>query len=133
MDDQPALTISLMIAVEDVAAAIDWYRQALGAQVQWSLGSVAALRISGAPILLAEPANNGWEAPSRLGTTTARIEVFTADPDGFIARGVEAGATVRDPIQNYDTPWGQHRQGTFTDPFGHLWFVGDHSPLDATG
>jgi hypothetical protein len=26
-------------------------------------------------------------------------------------------------------PWGPHRQGTFVDPFGHLWFVGDRSPL----
>jgi hypothetical protein len=26
-------------------------------------------------------------------------------------------------------PWGRHRQGSFTDPFGHRWFVGDRSPL----
>jgi PhnB protein len=26
-------------------------------------------------------------------------------------------------------PWGIHRQGGFIDPFGHLWLVGDKSPL----
>jgi uncharacterized glyoxalase superfamily protein PhnB len=26
-------------------------------------------------------------------------------------------------------PWGIHRQGSFVDPFGHLWLVGDESPL----
>lgn len=26
-------------------------------------------------------------------------------------------------------PWGVHRQGGFIDPFGHLWLVGDRSPL----
>jgi PhnB protein len=28
-------------------------------------------------------------------------------------------------------PWGAHRQGGFLDPFGHLWLVGDMSPLGA--
>jgi hypothetical protein len=28
-------------------------------------------------------------------------------------------------------PWGVHRQGGFIDPFGHLWLVGDRSPLGA--
>jgi uncharacterized glyoxalase superfamily protein PhnB len=27
-------------------------------------------------------------------------------------------------------PWGVHRQGGFTDPFGHRWLVGDKSPLN---
>jgi len=26
-------------------------------------------------------------------------------------------------------PWGPHRQGGFVDPYGHLWLVGDRSPL----
>jgi hypothetical protein len=27
-------------------------------------------------------------------------------------------------------PWGLHRQGSFTDPFGHRWSVGDRTPLE---
>jgi hypothetical protein len=26
--------------------------------------------------------------------------------------------------------WGPHRQGGFVDPFGHIWLVGDRSPLE---
>ena len=43
---------------------------------------------------------------------------------------VDAGADGRgDPVRDHLLPWGVHRQGTFLDPFGHLWFVGDKSPL----
>ena len=131
MADVRSLTISVMLAVEDVPAAVDWYRTAIGAELQWDLGSVAGLRVAGAPLLLGEPGNNGWAAPAVLGTTSTRIEVFVADPDAFVDRAVAAGATAVDPIEVHSMPWGPHRQGTFTDPFGHLWFVGDHSPLDA--
>jgi PhnB protein len=55
-------------------------------------------------------------------------------PDGFIEPAVSAGAdgTV-DEIRDHQTPWGIHRQGGFIDPFGHLWLVGDRSPLRAHG
>jgi PhnB protein len=125
------LVISLMLAVPDATAALDWYRRALGAEELWNLGSVVGLQIDGAPFFLAEPAGNGWESPGVIGTTTVRVEVFVDDPDSFVARAVAAGATsidggVRD---HFEAPWGKHRQGGFNDPFGHLWLVGDKSPL----
>ncbi len=121
--------ISVMLAVEDTPSAVEWYKRALGANVLWSLGSVAGLEIDGAPFFLGEPANNGWESPSKLGITSTRVEVFCDDPDAFIARAVEAGAQDKDPIRNHQMPWGIHRQGGFIDPFGHIWLVGDRSPL----
>jgi hypothetical protein len=36
-----------------------------------------------------------------------------------------------DKIRDDEMPWGVHRQGGFIDPFGHLWLVGDRSPLSA--
>ena len=61
---------------------------------------------------------------------SVRIEVFCDDPDAFISRALAAGATAgRHRIQVHATPWGPHRQGGFVDPFGHIWFVGDRSPL----
>lgn len=108
-----------------------WYQEALGAALRWDLGSVVGLDIAGAPLLLGEPADNGWLSPDSLGTTTTRIELFVDDPDALVTRAVDAGATPIDPMETYDMPWGRHRQGTFLDPFGHLWFVGDHSPIDA--
>jgi PhnB protein len=49
--------------------------------------------------------------------------------DGFMARAVAAGAKVRSEVRGHEVPWGTHRQGGFTDPFGHNWSVGDISPL----
>ena len=124
-----APVISLMLAVPDAPAAVEWYQRALGAKLLWSLGSVAGLVIEGAPFFVAEPARNGWETPAEVGTTTIRVEVFCDDPDGFIRRAIAAGASNLDSIRDHERPWGVHRQGIFTDPFGHLWFVGDRSPL----
>lgn len=64
--NQPEVSISVMLAVEDATAARAWYEKALGS---------------------------------------------------------------RDPVRDHDTPWGRHRQGSFDDPYGHRWLVGDRSPL----
>jgi uncharacterized glyoxalase superfamily protein PhnB len=124
------MQISVMLGVEDAATAVAWYKSALGAKELWNLGSVAGLSIAGAPIFVGEPANNGWESPSKLGTTSVRVEVFCDDPDTFIEKAVLAGANGEiDKIRNHQAPWGTHRQGGFVDPFGHIWLVGDKSPL----
>jgi uncharacterized glyoxalase superfamily protein PhnB len=119
-----------MLAVPDATAAAQWYAQALGATELWNLGSVVGLTVEGAPFFLGEPANNGWETPATAGTRTVRVEVFVDNPDSFIARAVAAGADGDvDPIRDHKAAWGIHRQGGFIDPFGHLWLVGDRSPL----
>ncbi len=47
-----------------------------------------------------------------------------------IEKAVMAGVNGEfDKIRNHHMPWGVHRQGSFIDPFGHLWLVGDKSPL----
>jgi uncharacterized glyoxalase superfamily protein PhnB len=121
--------LSLMLAVSDTPAAVDWYRRALGAEVLWSLGSVAGLEIGGAPFLLHEPVAGRLASPLEIGITTVRVELFVDDPDEVIARAVAAGAIGGD-IRDHEAPWGIHRQGGFTDPFGHIWLVGDKSPLN---
>jgi PhnB protein len=128
----PGPLISLMLAVPDAQTATDWYRRALGATEMWNLGSVVGLEIEGAPFFLHEPTNNGFDSPMAIGTTTVRVEVFVDDPDAYIRRAIEAGADgTIDGIQDHETPWGRHRQGGFRDPFGHVWLVGDKSPLRA--
>ena len=121
--------ISLMLAVPDTPTAVEWYRQALGAQLLWSLGSVAGLEIEGAPFFLHEPVAESFASPQEIRTTTVRVELFVDDPDGVIARAVAAGASGRAVVE-HTAPWGTHRQGGFTDPFGHSWSVGDRSPLE---
>ena len=124
--------ISLMLAVPDAATAAQWYAQALRATEWWNLGGVVGLTVEGAPFFLGEPVDNGWDTPAAAGTTTVRVEVFVDDPDSFIERAVAAGADGSvDEIRDHEAPWGIHRQGGFIDPFGHLWLVGDRSPLSA--
>jgi len=123
-------TISAMLAVLNVQDALAWYQRALGAKILWNLGSVAGLEIAGAAFFLGEPANNGWESPEKLGITSTRVEVFCDDPDTFIKLALDAGAKGSlDDLRDHEALWGVHRQGHFFDPFGHLWLVGDHSPL----
>ncbi len=126
------IIISVMLAVPDAPAAVDWYKKALGASELWNLGAVAGLQIAGAVFFVGEPANNGWESPRKLGSTSTRIEVFCNDPDTFISKAVAAGANGSlDKIKDHEAPWGIHRQGGFVDPFGHIWLVGDKSPLNS--
>ena len=119
--------ISVMLAVPDAGAAAAWYATALGAAELWNLGSVIALEVDGAPFLLHEP-TDGFAAPA--GAVTARIEVFSDDPDALVGRALAAGADgAGDEVRDHETPWGVHRQGGFRDPFGHVWLVGDETPL----
>jgi uncharacterized glyoxalase superfamily protein PhnB len=122
--------ISVMLAVPDAPLAARWYAEALGAEELWNLGSVIGMSVAGAPFFLGEPEGNGWATPAELGSRTVRVEVFVDDPDGVVARAVAAGADGRgDGVRDHEMPWGTHRQGGFVDPFGHLWLVGDRSPL----
>lgn len=125
-----APVLSVMLAVSNAQEAADWYKKAIGATELWNFGSVIGLNMAGCCFFLGEPENNGWESPAKLGITTTRVEVFCDDPDSFINQAVLAGANGSiDKIKNHETPWGIHRQGGFVDPFGHIWLVGDRSPL----
>jgi PhnB protein len=130
-DDAAPPVISVMLIVPDAAAAVDWYRRALGASALWDLGGVAGLSIGGAAFFLHEvnPDNPAEVSPETAGTTSVRVEVFVDDPDAFVERAVAAGAAPGSAVEDHQVPWGVHRQGGFTDPFGHRWSVGDRSPL----
>ncbi|HEX7303409.1 VOC family protein [Lentzea sp.] len=121
--------VSVMLIVPDAYAAVAWYKSALGATEMWNLGGVAGLDIGGAPFFVHEvnPENPAESAPGDV--TSVRVELFTENPEEFIARAVAAGATAGSTVVSHQMPWGTHRQGGFTDPFGHKWSVGDRSPL----
>lgn len=129
------VAISVMLIVPDAEKAIDWYKKALGASELWNLGGVAGLTIEGAPIFLHQvnPDNPSEDCPAGVGGTSVRVEVFTDDPDGFVRRAEAAGATVTSSVASHQLAWGVHRQGGFTDPFGHKWSVGDRTPLREYG
>ena len=123
--------VSVMLIVPDAAAAVDWYRAALGAAELWNLGGVAGLHIDRAPFFIHEqvPGRKTERSPNDAGLTTTRIELFVDDPSSLIDRAARAGATAVQPPSDHQAPWGLHRQGGSTDPFGHRWSVGDRTPL----
>jgi PhnB protein len=127
--------ISVMLIVSDAEAAVAWYKDALGATELWNLGGVAGLEIDGAPFFLHEvnPENPSETSPDRLAVTSTRIELFVEDPDRFMERAIAAGASLGSELEDHQQPWGTHRQGGFRDPFGHVWSVGDRSPLSRRG
>jgi len=123
--------LSVMLIVSDARAAVDWYLSVLGATALWDLGGVAAMTIEGAPFLIHEavPGRTGERSPADAGLTTTRVELFLDDPEHLIDRAGQGGATQVEPPIDHEVPWGVHRQGGFTDPFGHRWSVGDRTPL----
>lgn len=127
--------ISVMLIVPHADTAVAWYTRALGARELWNLGGVAGLEVDGAPFFLHEtnPGNPAETDPQRAGRTSTRIELFVQDPDVVLDRALAAGATRESAIEDHETPWGTHRQGSFKDPFGHSWSVGDGSPLGRHG
>lgn len=133
-EPQPPV-VSVMLIVPDAAAAASWYGEAFGATELWNLGSVRGLTIAGAPFFLHEavPTNSHEGTPQQLGATTTRIEIFVEDPDAFLARAAAAQPATVSPPQDHEMPWGNHRQGAVHDPFGHVWSVGDRSPLNPGG
>ncbi len=127
----PSTALSVMLIVPDAQAAVRWYGAALGATALWDLGSVAGLEVEGAPFFLHEavPGRATERSPVDAGLSTTRIEIFVEDPDQFVEQASDAGASDVERPSDHDAPWGIHRQGGFTDPFGHRWSVGDPTPL----
>ena len=127
--------ISVMLAVPDGSAAIEFYKAAFDATLLWSLGTgadvVAGLAIHGAPFFLAHEAPPyGTRAPSSAGFTTVRIELFVDDPVAVHTLAIAAGAVEHSPVREHTHPTVGPRpirrmlQGSVTDPFGHIWLIG---------
>jgi PhnB protein len=126
--------IAPMLAVSDGNAAIEFYRAAFGAVLQWHLDGghvVAGLSIDGAPFFLAHQSPpHGTRGPDSVGFTTVRIELFVDDPVAVHRQAVAAGAIERDPVQEHThatvgpRPIRRMLQGALVDPFGHMWLVG---------
>jgi PhnB protein len=116
------------LAVRDVDAAVDFYRQAFGAieereRVRAPDGpQVAVLSIAGHPLGVATEAPDlGTPSPETIGATTVRISLHVDDPDAVAAQAIAAGGREMFPVA--DQPYGL-RQGRVVDPFGHHWLIG---------
>jgi PhnB protein len=118
-------TVTPYLVVKGAARAIEFYKNAFGAQELYRLdgpgGQVmhAEIKIGDSPVMLADEVPQMQAvSPETLGGTPVSLMIYTEDSDALAARAVEAGITVKRPVA--DQFYG-HRSGTFLDPFGHMW------------
>lgn len=123
-----SLTPHLVCA--NAAAAIDFYRQAFGAEEIMRLpmpdGKLghAMLRIGDSMLMLADEFPQ-WEShsPATLRGSPVTIHLAVTDVDAAFEQAIAAGATAR--MAPADMFWGD-RYGVLVDPFGHHWSVATH-------
>ena len=125
--DQRKTTLAAMLSVRRGAEAIEFYKQAFGAEVLFRLDApdgavVAQLAIDGADFWVADeaPAYQNF-SPESLAGSTVRMVITVDDPDTMFARAVAGGASVVQPVADQDYGW---RQGRVVDPYGHHWEIG---------
>ncbi len=118
------------LVVKDAAAAIEFYKKALGAtellRMPGPEGKIAhaEVKIGDSIIfLMDEQPKDSMKSPQTLGASHAGLYLYVKDVDALFRRALEAGAKEFQPVQ--DMFWGD-RVGKFTDPSGYLWGVATH-------
>lgn len=113
------------LCCKNAAAAIDFYKKALGATEIYRItmdGLVghAELQIGATTIMLSdEYPEIGVLSPQTLRGSPVVIFMYVADVDQFTQRALAAGLQSVKPVENQ--VYGD-RGGKFVDPFGHLWW-----------
>jgi PhnB protein len=123
-------SVTPYLIIRDAAEAIEFYKKAFGATELFRFpapdGKIghAEIKIGDSPIMLADEfADMGYKGPQSLGGSPVSIMLYVEDVDAVFDRAVEAGASVKEALQ--DKFYGD-RMGTLTDPFGHRWHIGTH-------
>ena len=123
-------TLTPHITVRDADKALEFYKNALGAEVlnvaRMPDGKVihAALRIGDSMLMLNDEfPEMGGLSPLSTGGAGVTIHIYTENVDEAFNRAVAAGAKVAMPLM--DQFWGD-RYGIVSDPFGHKWSIATH-------
>lgn len=121
-------TITPSLVVGDARSAIDFYERAFGAEEVHSMtmpGGTriihADLKIGDSHLFLSEELPEMGEGGRAGAGCGLQLNLYVRDVDQAFARAVDAGATVRQPLQ--DQFWGD-RWGAVLDPFGYEWGIG---------
>ena len=123
-------TLTPYFTVRDAVRAIEFYKQAFGAQERGVMkgpdGKVmhAELKIGDSIVMLADEFPEfGAVAPESGGNTSMGLHIYVDNVDQAFDRAVKAGAKVEMPVS--DQFWGD-RYGKLRDPFGHKWSIATH-------
>jgi uncharacterized glyoxalase superfamily protein PhnB len=128
-------TITPYLTCRDAHEAIDWYRDAFGAELVGDVYPMsdtddrvghAELRIGESTIFLSDEwPEGGVYAPASTGHSTTGFVIYVPNVDRTFARAVDLGATVDRPVADQ---FHGARAGWLLDPFGHRWNVGTALP-----
>lgn len=120
-------SLTPFLCVDGAAAAIDFYVAVFGATLVSRMdgpnGTVAHAELDfGAGRLQLGDPQDAYQlaAPDRGAFATESIGLYCADADTVVARAVDAGATIREPLQTFVTG---DRFASIIDPFGRRWTV----------
>lgn len=124
--------LSPHIVVSDAKAAIDFYKQAFGAQELVRHNAPdgqkvmhCGLLIQGGMLMLCDDFPEYCGGVSRVpkagAPSSVTLHLQVEDADAVYNQAVAAGATVTMPLA--DMFWGD-RYGKLQDPFGHEWSIG---------
>lgn len=123
-------SITPYLIIRDAARALDFYKQALGAEELFRMASPdgqighAEIKIGNSILMLAdEHPEMGYQSPQSYGGTPVSIMLYVEDVDARFQKAVAAGAKVKRPLK--DQFYGD-RSGTIADPFGHEWTIATH-------
>jgi PhnB protein len=124
-------TLTPYLYLSDAGAAIEFYKNAFGAQEIVRLPGPdgkgvmhAELKIGDSRIMMSEEMpQRGSRSPKTLGGPSGAVHLYVEDADATFDRAVKAGAKVTCAMM--DAPWGD-RFGKLTDPFGHDWSIATH-------
>ena len=122
-------TVTPQLTLDNAASAIDWYKQALGAEEKGRAvgpdGKImhAEIRV-GDSLLMVHDAMMGAKGPISLGGSPAALWIYVEDCDALYKRALAAGAKPGNgPMgQMQDQFWGD-RCGTLIDPHGFQWTI----------
>lgn len=122
-------TVTSYLMVDDAARALDFYRDAFGAEELFRLPmgdkiGHAEIMIGDTHLMLADEfPDMGALGPNSRGGATASFMIYVPDADAAYDKAVKAGAKADRPLKNEF--WGD-RIGTVIDPFGHKWSLATH-------
>jgi PhnB protein len=124
-------TVTMALTLDNAAAAIEWYKKALGAEeiarASGPDGKImhAEIRIGDSRIMVNDPMM-GAKGPNAFGGSPASLWLYVEDCDALFNRAVAAGATVLPGMGAMaDQFWGD-RSGSFSDPHGYRWTIASH-------
>jgi len=121
----PYFTVNLL--VKDLARSLPFYRDVLGARVEYQDADFVALSLERLSFMLhADHAYDQHPIYARLQRspergTGAELRVLGLDPDAVESRARACGATIVQPATNKGHGW---REMMVADPDGYVWAIG---------